>query len=80
LFSGIDDMEKKTFVVGIVGCVILIPLLLLILHMWRRQCRSPNGKLMAQCWSLLFIFWMYTLNSKTEYTLFFQVLLNCLQC
>ncbi|XP_021922250.1 uncharacterized protein LOC110831030 isoform X3 [Zootermopsis nevadensis] len=42
---GVHNTEKKTLVVGIVGCVILIPLLLLISHMWRRQCRSPNGSI-----------------------------------
>ncbi|KAJ4434081.1 hypothetical protein ANN_16401 [Periplaneta americana] len=41
---GIAATEQKTLVVGIVGCVVFIPLFMFILLMWRRQCKPPNGK------------------------------------
>lgn len=52
----IHDVEQKMYVNGMECCVILVLILLLILHFWRRQCKPPNCKLMSQWWFVLFIF------------------------
>ncbi|PSN52167.1 hypothetical protein C0J52_06470 [Blattella germanica] len=43
VYKYINDNGKITLLVGIVGCVVLLPVFLFVLWMWRRQCQPPEA-------------------------------------
>ncbi|KAJ9588289.1 hypothetical protein L9F63_018341, partial [Diploptera punctata] len=38
----IDDTYTKTLLIGVVGCVVLIPVFMIIVFIWKRQCKPPS--------------------------------------